>query len=314
MTFFSLAGPAALGTRLRQLADTLLADAEKIYQLYSIDLDPRWFPVFFMLGHKDNAAVTELAQAVRQSHPAVSQVIKQMTEAKLVTAAKCATDARISRISLTDKGRNLYEQFLVQVTDVRQAVTALFHDTGVNLWNDLDAIEHGLHQQGLFARVTDVKKQQTKQRISIVRYRPEFKNAFKALNVAWIEKHWPIEEQDLKVLDYPEENIINSGGYIAIAIEDSKVVGTAALIRMSEDCFELAKMAVAENSKRRGLGYLLGSHLMDTAKQLGAKRLYLESNTQLQPAINLYRKLGFKQISNQPSPYKRCDIQMERWL
>ena len=40
----------------------------------------------------------------------------------------------------------------------------------------------------------------------------------------------------------------------------------------------------------------------------------LESNTILDPAINLYRKLGFEPVQGGVSPYDRCNIQMEMWL
>ncbi|RYY25293.1 MAG: MarR family transcriptional regulator, partial [Chitinophagaceae bacterium] len=46
-------------------------------------------------------------------------------------------------------------------------------------------------------------------------------------------------------------------------------------------------------------------------RELGARKVYLESNTKLEPAINLYYKLGFKKIAGAPSPYERCNIQME---
>ncbi|RZL43422.1 MAG: MarR family transcriptional regulator, partial [Pedobacter sp.] len=39
--------------------------------------------------------------------------------------------------------------------------------------------------------------------------------------------------------------------------------------------------------------------------------IYLESNTILKPAINLYHKLGFEKIAGKPTPYTRCNIQME---
>ena len=41
-------------------------------------------------------------------------------------------------------------------------------------------------------------------------------------------------------------------------------------------------------------------------------RLFLDSNTVLEPAIRLYRKVGFKEIPvPEDSPYERCNIRME---
>ena len=54
---------------------------------------------------------------------------------------------------------------------------------------------------------------------------------------------------------------------------------------------------------------------MAKARALGATRLYLESNTKLGSALSLYYKLGFrKTVAGTPSPYERCNIQMELLL
>ena len=75
--------------------------------------------------------------------------------------------------------------------------------------------------------------------------------------------------------------------------------------------FELAKMAVSPKFQGKGIGSVLGNAVIDKARDLGAKKIYLESNTVLGPAINLYRKLGFTKVTGVPSPYARCNIQME---
>jgi len=70
------------------------------------------------------------------------------------------------------------------------------------------------------------------------------------------------------------------------------------------------KMAVYPKFQGNKIGFFLGSAAIDYAKGVGAKAIYLESNTLLAPAIQLYRKLGFNDISGYPSPYQRVNIQM----
>lgn len=74
---------------------------------------------------------------------------------------------------------------------------------------------------------------------------------------------------------------------------------------------ELAKMAVDKTAQGKGIGHLLSRAAIERAKSKGAKRLYLESNTVLKPALGLYTKLGFKKIVGQYSRYERSNIQME---
>lgn len=86
------------------------------------------------------------------------------------------------------------------------------------------------------------------------------------------------------------------------------------LIKIDKDTFELVKMAVSEKAQGKNIGWLLGQKVIEKAKELGARKVYLESNTVLTPAINLYYKLGFERVVGLPSPYARANIQMEKVL
>lgn len=149
--------------------------------------------------------------------------------------------------------------------------------------------------------------------IEIVDYQPIYKKAFKALNVAWISTYFEMEEADYKALDHPQTYILDKGGYIAIALLNEVPVGTCALLKMNHEQFdfELAKMAVSPEAQGLGIGHQLGKKVIEKAKALGARSLFLESNTKLQPALRLYKKLGFQEMEHIPTPYERCDIQMQ---
>lgn len=137
--------------------------------------------------------------------------------------------------------------------------------------------------------------------------------AFRDLNVEWISKFFVMEETDYKVLDHPNEYILNKGGEILVVVSDKIPIGVCALIKMNDPKydFELAKMAISPNYQGHGIGYKLGLSIIELAKKRGAQYLYLESNRKLTAAINLYCKLGFKEVQNRKSPYKRADILME---
>lgn len=122
-----------------------------------------------------------------------------------------------------------------------------------------------------------------------------------------------MEEADYKALDNPKEYILDKGGKILVALYKNEPVGVCALIKMNNENydFEMAKMAVSPKAQGKNIGWLLGEAIVKTAKELGASKLYLESNTILKPAINLYHKLGFEKVSGLATPYKRCNIQME---
>ena len=153
--------------------------------------------------------------------------------------------------------------------------------------------------------------QSTNEAVRVVPYEPRYRAAFKALNEEWITQYFQIEDADRKALDEPEANILNKGGEILVALLGGEPVGVCALVKMDDVTFELAKMAVTPRVQGRGIGFILGRAAIVAARERGAQRVYLESNTNLAPALALYRKLGFQSIPSRPSPYQRADIQME---
>lgn len=311
MDFYSQIGKVALGSRLRRLSDRLTEDAAEIYMLYNVALDPKWFPVFYVLSQQESAAVTEIAQIIGHSHASVSQIVKEMNNRGLATTEKHRQDARVSVVRLSDAGKQLIPHFKQQCIDVNQAVEKLLLEAQHDLWNAIAEVEFLLTQQSFLDRVQSVRKVREQKSVEIIDYSPEFHNDFKRLNYEWIEKYFQLEEADHQSLDHPDEKILKTGGHIFMARHNGTIVGTCALIKLNDNRYELAKMAVTEKAKGKGIGWLLGQAAINKARELGAEAIFLESNTILEPAIKLYQKLGFQKIVGQPSPYQRCNIQME---
>lgn len=153
---------------------------------------------------------------------------------------------------------------------------------------------------------------EARQEIKIVNYEDKYKAAFRDLNLQWIEQYFKVEPADRKMLDNPNENILDSGGRILIALFQDEVVGVCALKKHKDHLyqFELSKMAIRPDHQGKGIGYILGNAIIDLAKELGAQEIFLESNTILKPAIHLYRKFGFEEVKGFTSPYERSNIQM----
>jgi GNAT superfamily N-acetyltransferase len=151
--------------------------------------------------------------------------------------------------------------------------------------------------------------------VSIVDFRPDHGPAFKALNEAWIARHFVIEDKDREVLDDPVGKILAKGGRIFMAVDEAEAaVGCVAMIPLADGGFEVAKMTVAESQRGAGLGRALMQACIDEGGRAGAPRLYLETNSALEPARALYRAMGFTDLPAQPTAYARCDVWMEKRL
>lgn len=288
-------------------------DAVKIYDLYGVGLKPKWFPVFYVLTQRDHAGITEIAEDVGLSHPAVIKLVKEMREAGVVVETKDKQDGRRNLIKLTDQGQQTAIQIQDQYRDVNQAIELALSQTRHNLWEALGEMEYLLDQQSLFERVKAQKKRREADKVTIVPYQPQHQEAFKSINEAWISQYFEMEEMDYKALDHPDTYILDKGGAILMALYEDRPAGTCALIKMDHPRYdyELAKMGVDSAYQGKGIGWLLGQATVEKAKEIGAKVLYLESNTILTPAITLYRKLGFHKVTGFDTPYARCNIQME---
>lgn len=155
------------------------------------------------------------------------------------------------------------------------------------------------------------------QKIEIIDLDPQNeaqKLAFKQINYEWIKKYFKVEKGDLDSLENPEKYFLATGGAVLLAQRGNEYLGTSALKPMGNDSYELCKMGVSEAARGLGIGGLIGEAAIKKARELGAKRVYLETNSSLTPALTLYSKLGFVRIENFTSPYERADVAMEIWL
>lgn len=313
MEFFDKVGKVALGSRLRLMTAIITDDAAKIYESYGMNFLPKWFPVFYTLIEEREITITEIANEIGHSQPSVSKIVQEMIAAGLVEENLKSNDKRRNIVDLTLQGREFSKELKLQLKDVEAAVDGLITQSTHNLWAALEEWEFLLEQKSLFKRVNEEKKKRESQDVQIVDFQPQYLEAFKSLNIEWISTYFEMEEADYKALDNPEEYILNKGGKIFVALYQNKPVGVCALIKMKDSNydFEMAKMAVSPRAQGKNIGFLLGQRIVESARELGANKIYLESNTILKPAINLYYKLGFQRVYGLVTPYKRCNIQME---
>jgi GNAT superfamily N-acetyltransferase len=149
--------------------------------------------------------------------------------------------------------------------------------------------------------------------LTIHEYKPEYQPWFEKFNRDWIEKYFWMEPIDTAVLQNPDEHILQKGGSILMASCDKEMAGTVALKYVEPGVYEFTKMAVDEKFRGQRIGLLLSEAAIIKARELGAHKIILYSNTVLAPAISLYHKLGFKEVPLD-AVYKRSDIKMELTL
>ena len=94
----------------------------------------------------------------------------------------------------------------------------------------------------------------------------------------------------------------------------AEAVGCVALMPMRDGVYEVSKMAVSPHLRGRGIGRRLLQHSIAQARSIGARSLFLGSNTRLKDAVHLYESVGFRHVKPEtlpPMPYSRADVFME---
>ena len=148
-------------------------------------------------------------------------------------------------------------------------------------------------------------------------FQPGDEVAFHDLNESWILESFSMDDKDRLILGDPVGRVLNEGGEIFLVVRPEATVGCCALLPLENQSWELAKMAVAKEYRGDGLGRRLLLHVLEYAKQTGAHKLSLKTSSLLQPAIHLYRSVGFQIIPQESSTLsrnKRADVFMELTL
>lgn len=99
------------------------------------------------------------------------------------------------------------------------------------------------------------------------------------------------------------DEIINPNYLVLVAEENGKIAGFLSVIK-NYDCADVMMIATGLSYRRNGVATKLLSEAIGMLKNLGVNRLLLEVNETNIGAIELYKKLGFKQISIRKKYYK----------
>ena len=99
-------------------------------------------------------------------------------------------------------------------------------------------------------------------------------------------------------LDHLSDFYDHEGRSYFVLLDGEKLVGGIGLAEFEgfPDCCELQKLYLDDSVKGRRLGYQLIEKVEQEARGLGYKRMYLETHTNLQAAIHIYEKAGYKEI------------------
>jgi putative acetyltransferase len=109
---------------------------------------------------------------------------------------------------------------------------------------------------------------------------------------------------DLADLEFHYHN--RGGRFDVLENPEGQILGCVGLYPVDTHCVELRKMYLRKDARGKGLGKKLLDHAVKSAKDMGYKRVTLETAGVLKEAIKLYTKYGFQPFVAQHLA-RRCD-------
>ena len=317
MDFLRELGPLAFAGRLKRLAERLISDAENIYQRERLPFHPRWFSLFYLLQAKGPLAVTEVANHLRFTHPAVINLSKELTAQGLITSQRDPADGRKRLLALSEKGEALYSSLEPLWSEWSRVMSHFFQQTGANILELLELIEDAFEEKPISVRVLDRLHTIRGEGVEILDYDPRFRDDFRRINEGWLRQYFEVEPSDAATLADPETHILEPGGAILFARIGGEIVGTCALIPYEQGSLELAKMGVTEAARNQRVGSRLLEAAIQKAIDMGVATLFLRTSPLLGAANHLYRKYGFSTYAppnGLASMYQRTTIFLKKSL
>ncbi|WP_039885197.1 bifunctional helix-turn-helix transcriptional regulator/GNAT family N-acetyltransferase [Acidocella sp. MX-AZ02] len=298
-----------LASRLKRLAERMQGDVAALGGAVGLEIQPAQYSLLATLDAYGPQTIGELSQAMGLSQPAITRNAAKLAQMGLVAIDRLHKDQRHKTVSLTARGEaDMACSKALVWPQVEAAVRDLLAGMETQFLAQIDAIETALAQKPLHQRFAPAG-------LRLLPFSDERAALFGAINREWIEAMYRLEPADLDVLDHPRARIIEKGGEIwFVEAQGLGVVGTCALLKTGEGQYELGKMGVLEAARGRKAGEFLLREMIARVRALGARRLYLLSNSRSAAAVHLYEKLGFRHdegiMREFGARYERCNVAM----
>jgi putative acetyltransferase len=102
---------------------------------------------------------------------------------------------------------------------------------------------------------------------------------------------------ELKDMDDIRENYFENGGIFLAMFDGDQMICTGAIRKWNEETCELKRLWLLHAYQKQGLGYRMMEELLSIARDMGYKKMWLQTDAIAQSrAVEFYKQLGFYEI------------------
>jgi len=155
--FIKELGALGLGSRLRRLSERLNESVNRIYQDQEVVFEPYWFPIVYLLHKRKQLSVTEIAETLHLTHPAVIHSVKKLSEQGYLKSRNDKNDRRRNILSLSPKGHSVVKKLMPVWTHIQEKTDEMLNEADSNLLEIIDQIESALDKKEYYERFYDAQ-------------------------------------------------------------------------------------------------------------------------------------------------------------
>lgn len=300
---------AFLGSRLKRLAEEMLADASALARQNGVSVPSGLYPVLFLLAGSDGRTVGDLALAMKVSQPAMTKSVAKLVKAGLVQISKGASDKRQSIVIMTTAGRTAVargQEAILPLIDnvVRELTAGLSGDFS----RQIDTIERRLSDRSLSNRAEDHNMLEIEQArdedlphvVTLLNqaYRDNSSQSAWTTEVGLIDGDRISEEtlgQD--VADKPDARLM-------VYKPEGKVKGCVWLEPSGNDVWYLGSLAVDPGMQNAGLGRRLMAAAEAYIRLHGGRQVKMTVIDVRDALLAWYERRGYQRTGiTEPFPY-----------
>jgi len=140
-------------------------------------------------------------------------------------------------------------------------------------------------------------------KIKTVTFRKELDQATFLVHefVAWLKHLYPDQTELLDsyfaTVEVEMEALSEQGGKLLIAFYNGELAGTIGIKKFDDRSCEMKRLFVLPKFHGKGIGKSLATSIIQEAKALSYKTMYLETGVDQESALKLYRSFGFEEIA-----------------
>lgn len=127
--------------RLKRLSDAISYSIKDLYKSQDLDIEPSWHLVFLILKNEKEVSLTEIADALNFSQPAMTKMITRMKNKGYVEISISGKDTRKKLIFLSKKAKKELPKF-EKIWDAGQKSIRQILKDNMDFFSNLEEFEN----------------------------------------------------------------------------------------------------------------------------------------------------------------------------